>query len=143
MGSYTAIIVGIGVGTLALLLGSAIMQGVYTAQWYGMLVNNLQYGTQKFAATYSIKKCIWIALFSMLLLFPFLALALFIIVPAFFTLMQYSQAVGDSPEQLAMLAGRAKVAPTTEMFPMSQINEALQHVRDGKARYRVVLKADF
>jgi len=26
---------------------------------------------------------------------------------------------------------------------MSQINEALQHVRDGKARYRVVLKADF
>jgi uncharacterized membrane protein YjgN (DUF898 family) len=105
MGSYTAIIVGIGVGTLALLLGSAIMQGVYTAQWYGMLVNNLQYGTQKFAATYSIKKCIWIALFSMLLLFPFLALALFIIVPAFFTLMQYSQAVGDSPEQLAMLAG--------------------------------------
>jgi uncharacterized membrane protein YjgN (DUF898 family) len=56
MGSYTAIIVGIGIGTLALLLGSAIMQGVYTAQWYGMLVNNLQYGTQKFAATYSIKK---------------------------------------------------------------------------------------
>jgi len=105
MGSYTAIIVGIGIGTLALLLGSAIMQGVYTAQWYGMLVNNLQYGTQKFAATYSIKTCIWIALCSMLLLFPFLALALFIIVPAFFTLMQYSQAVGDSPEQLAMLAG--------------------------------------
>jgi uncharacterized zinc-type alcohol dehydrogenase-like protein len=27
--------------------------------------------------------------------------------------------------------------------PMSQINEAMQHVRDGKARYRVVLKADF
>jgi len=26
---------------------------------------------------------------------------------------------------------------------MSRINEALQHVRDGKARYRVVLKADF
>ena len=105
MGSYTAIIVGIGIGTLALLLGSAIMQGVYTAQWYGMLVNNLQYGTQKFAATYSIKKCIWIALCSMLLLFPFLALSLFIIVPAFYTLMQYSQVVGDSPEQLAVLAG--------------------------------------
>ncbi len=26
---------------------------------------------------------------------------------------------------------------------MSQINEAIQHARDGKARYRVVLKADF
>ncbi|MCP0723187.1 alcohol dehydrogenase, partial [Salmonella enterica subsp. enterica serovar Montevideo] len=35
------------------------------------------------------------------------------------------------------------VAPTTELFAMSQINEAIQHVRDGKARYRVVLKADF
>ena len=32
---------------------------------------------------------------------------------------------------------------TTELYPMSQINEAIQHVRDGKARYRVVLKADF
>ncbi|MEC5121052.1 hypothetical protein VS821_09585, partial [Klebsiella pneumoniae] len=26
---------------------------------------------------------------------------------------------------------------------MSQINEALKHVREGKARYRAVLKADF
>jgi Zn-dependent alcohol dehydrogenases len=40
-------------------------------------------------------------------------------------------------------AGRTKVAPTTELYPMSKINEAIQHVRDGKARYRVVLKADF
>ena len=45
--------------------------------------------------------------------------------------------------KLLRFAGRSKVAPQTEMFPMSQINEALQHVRDGKARYRVVLKADF
>ncbi|MGV7091890.1 NADPH-dependent aldehyde reductase Ahr [Siccibacter turicensis] len=44
---------------------------------------------------------------------------------------------------LMKLAGRAKVAPQTEEFPMSRINEAIQHVRDGKARYRVVLKADF
>lgn len=104
-GSYTAIFAGIGIGTLALLVGTAIMQGIYTAQWYGMLANNLQYGTQKFAGTFSIKKCIWIALFSMLLLFPFLALSLFIIVPAFMSLMQYSTMVGGNPEQLAMLAG--------------------------------------
>ncbi|WP_252653536.1 hypothetical protein, partial [Shigella sonnei] len=26
---------------------------------------------------------------------------------------------------------------------MSKINDAIQHVRNGKARYRVVLKADF
>ncbi|KNC06401.1 alcohol dehydrogenase [Klebsiella sp. RIT-PI-d] len=45
--------------------------------------------------------------------------------------------------KLMKFAGRAKVAPITEEFPMSQINEALKHVREGKARYRVVLKADF
>jgi len=26
---------------------------------------------------------------------------------------------------------------------MSQANDALQHLRDGKARYRIVLQADF
>lgn len=45
--------------------------------------------------------------------------------------------------KLMKFAGRARVAPITEEFPMSQINEALKHVREGKARYRVVLKADF
>lgn len=51
-----------------------------------------------------------------------------------------------SPHELRTLmkfAARAKVAPITELYPMSKINDALQHVRDGKARYRVVLKADF
>lgn len=45
--------------------------------------------------------------------------------------------------KLMKFAGRKKVSPTTELYPMSKINEAIQHVRDGKARYRVVLKADF
>ncbi len=40
-----------------------------------------------------------------------------------------------------LYTSRSKVAPTTERFPMSKINDAIQHVRDGKARYRVVLKA--
>lgn len=40
-------------------------------------------------------------------------------------------------------AGRHQVAPQVEHYPMSQINEALDHVRAGKARYRVVLDADF
>ena len=54
-------------------------------------------------------------------------------------------ATGNPAElrKLMKFAGRSKVAPTTELFPMSQINEALKHVREGKARYRVVLKADF
>ena len=39
-------------------------------------------------------------------------------------------------------AARHKIAPTVEYFPMRQANEALERVRSGKARYRVVLTAD-
>lgn len=37
---------------------------------------------------------------------------------------------------------RHGIAPVTEEFPMSQANEALEHLVAGKARYRVVLKND-
>lgn len=40
-------------------------------------------------------------------------------------------------------AARHTIAPRVERFPMSQVNEALSHLRSGKARYRVVLDADF
>jgi uncharacterized zinc-type alcohol dehydrogenase-like protein len=30
----------------------------------------------------------------------------------------------------------------TETFPLSRVNEALDHLRSGKARYRVVLTND-
>jgi alcohol/geraniol dehydrogenase (NADP+) len=40
-------------------------------------------------------------------------------------------------------AARHGIAPQVEEFPMSQINEAIEHLKSGKARYRVVLKADF
>lgn len=40
-------------------------------------------------------------------------------------------------------AARHGIEPQTEHFPMSRINEALDHLRAGKARYRVVLDADF
>jgi len=51
-----------------------------------------------------------------------------------------------SPGQLRSLlklASRRDIAPKVEFFPMSKINDALEHVRAGKANYRVVLKADF
>jgi uncharacterized zinc-type alcohol dehydrogenase-like protein len=38
---------------------------------------------------------------------------------------------------------RHRIAPTTELFPMSRVNEALEHLRAGKARYRIVLENDF
>lgn len=37
---------------------------------------------------------------------------------------------------------RHSVAPITETFPMSKVNEALEHLRSGKARYRIVLTND-
>jgi uncharacterized zinc-type alcohol dehydrogenase-like protein len=40
-------------------------------------------------------------------------------------------------------AARHRILPQVEHFPMSRVNEALEHLRAGKARYRVVLDADF
>ncbi len=37
---------------------------------------------------------------------------------------------------------RHGIEPTVETFPMSRVNDALDHVRAGKARYRVVLSND-
>ena len=37
---------------------------------------------------------------------------------------------------------RHAVAPITEEFAMSQVNEAIEHLEAGKARYRIVLKND-
>lgn len=70
-------------------------------------------------------------------------------VPAFSLIMGDRAVTGSStgsPGQLRTLmklASRADVAPQVEEFPMSKINDALDHVRAGKANYRVVLKADF
>lgn len=38
---------------------------------------------------------------------------------------------------------RHGIAPQVEHFPMRKMNDALDHLRSGKARYRVVLDADF
>jgi uncharacterized zinc-type alcohol dehydrogenase-like protein len=37
---------------------------------------------------------------------------------------------------------RHRIEPVTETFPLSRINEAMAHLRAGKARYRVVLEND-
>ena len=37
-------------------------------------------------------------------------------------------------------AGRRGIHPVTETFSSDKINEAVDHLRDGKARFRVVLK---
>jgi uncharacterized zinc-type alcohol dehydrogenase-like protein len=35
------------------------------------------------------------------------------------------------------------VAPKVEHFPMRRVNDAMDHLRAGKASYRIVLDADF
>jgi uncharacterized zinc-type alcohol dehydrogenase-like protein len=49
-----------------------------------------------------------------------------------------------SPATTAMMldfCARHMIAPTVEVFEMAKVNEALEHLRSGKARYRVVLTA--
>lgn len=51
-----------------------------------------------------------------------------------------------SPAQLRTMmnfANRKQVMPIVQEFRMSKINDAIQHLKDGKARYRIVLKNDF
>jgi uncharacterized zinc-type alcohol dehydrogenase-like protein len=48
-----------------------------------------------------------------------------------------------SPTQIAQMlefCARHRIAPQVEYFPMAKVNEALEHLRAGRARYRVVLK---
>lgn len=51
-----------------------------------------------------------------------------------------------SPTLLARMlefSARHQILPQVERFPMSRVNDAIEHLRSGRARYRVVLDADF
>ena len=68
---------------------------------------------------------------------------------AAFTLISGHKSVSGSPLGtpaivMAMLdfCERHRIAPVTEMFPMSRVNDALERLRSGKARYRLVLQND-
>ncbi len=45
--------------------------------------------------------------------------------------------------ELLRFAARQNIAPQIEMYPMSQVNEAIERLHSGNVRYRIVLKADF
>jgi len=67
-----------------------------------------------------------------------------------FTLIGGQKAISGSPTgspfntaQMISFSDRHHIAPVVEMFPLSKVNEALDHLRAGKARYRVVLQNDF
>ncbi len=67
-----------------------------------------------------------------------------------FPLIQAQRSVSGSPlgspettRQMLEFSARHGVAPVTETFPMSKVNEALDLLSSGKARYRIVLENDF
>lgn len=66
-------------------------------------------------------------------------------VPAFSLIMGQRSMSGSptgSPTAIAAMldfAARHKIAPMVEHFPLKQANEALDHLRAGKPRYRIVL----
>src|SRR5262252_9223209 len=69
---------------------------------------------------------------------------------AAFSLISQQRSVSGSPtgspvaiETMLDFASRHNIAPQTEHFPMSAINEAFARLESGKARYRIVLDADF
>lgn len=43
-------------------------------------------------------------------------------------------------QKMLEFAARHNLAPITETFAFDQVNEAMEHLRQGKARYRIVLK---
>lgn len=69
---------------------------------------------------------------------------------AAFALIEKQRSVSGSPsgspvgiETMLNFASRHNIAPQTEHFPMSEINEAFARLEAGKAHYRIVLDADF
>jgi uncharacterized zinc-type alcohol dehydrogenase-like protein len=69
-------------------------------------------------------------------------------VPAFGLIMGQKSISGSpvgSPNTISTMlefCARHTVVPITETFPMSRVNDALEHLRSGKARYRIVLVND-
>ena len=63
-----------------------------------------------------------------------------------FGLLMGQRSISGSPtgsrsaiDAMLAFAARHAVQPQTEHFPLARVNEALQRLRDGKARYRIVL----
>lgn len=67
-----------------------------------------------------------------------------------FPVLSGEKSIGGSPlgspaavGQMLEFCTRHRISPMTEHFPMSKINDAFEHLRNGNPRYRIVLDADF
>ncbi|HEU4481504.1 MAG TPA: zinc-binding dehydrogenase, partial [Nitrososphaeraceae archaeon] len=66
-----------------------------------------------------------------------------------FPLISGEKSIGGSPigspatiTTMLDFCSRHGIKPVTEEFPLSRVNEALAHLKAGKARYRIVLRND-
>lgn len=66
---------------------------------------------------------------------------------AVFPLISGQKSISGSPlgspvtiTQMLNFAGRHQIEPVVEFFPLEQVNEALERLHSGKARYRIILK---
>lgn len=67
------------------------------------------------------------------------------VIPMLFGQRSVSSSPVGSPEMIATMldfAARHDIKPVTEHFPLSRVNDAMDHLREGKARYRIVLDVD-
>lgn len=63
-------------------------------------------------------------------------------IPMLFGQLSVSASPVGSPLTIRRMLGfasRHQIAPVTEHFPMDRVNDAMDHLRAGKARYRIVL----
>lgn len=64
------------------------------------------------------------------------------LIPMMFSQLSVSSSPVGSPVTIRKMldfAARHAVNPVTEHFPMNRVNDAMEHLRAGKARYRIVL----
>lgn len=64
------------------------------------------------------------------------------LIPMMFSQLSVSSSPVGSPATVRKMldfAARHDIAPVTEHFPMSRVNDAMEHLKSGKARYRIVL----
>ena len=66
-----------------------------------------------------------------------------------FPLLMGQRSISGSPigspatvDTMLEFCARHSIQPVTENFPLSRVNDAIEHLRSGKARYRVVLQND-
>lgn len=67
-----------------------------------------------------------------------------------FALVSGEKSIGGSPiggpgviKMMLDFCSRHRIAPVIEQFPLSKVNDAMNHLKEGKARYRIVLTNDF